>query len=286
MFTWFRRWSLLKKTIVGVPSFIIAIVASMIATGAYPIIISVLLLVLKFIIVNFVFCIIILVSFACFFVLFAAYQSMKGERDNLKASLDGKNKLFRVVDSLLRLLPSLVSTKNPNKKEEIHRLMRSLLANTTKVIPQVYGASLFLPDAKGEELTIWESHGVPGDSAARARCYIGSTDVHRKNGIAGEAFIKREIVVTHLVGQDEDGQWKFDKPSYIDFTEESTYPTFHSLVCVPIVIGAGSNDCLGVICLDSASMEAFDPPGVQELLKLLARYLASAVLICQEVQKD
>lgn len=280
MFNWFRQWSLLKKIIVGVPSFIIAIIASMIATGAYPVLVSV----GQFILANLWLLIIVFAVFLGFSVFFKELAILRAQRNNLKASLEGRNKLFRVVDSLLRLLPSLISAEDPNKEEEMHRLMRSLLANATKLVPQVYGASLFLPNESCQEMTIWEHQGVPGDSAARAKCYIGPADVNRKRGIAGEAFVKKELILTHLIGQDEDGQWQFDKPSYIDFTEEGTYPAFKSLVCIPIIAGTSSIDCLGVVCLDSANVAAFDSPDAQELLKLLARYFASAILIRQEIQ--
>ena len=211
-------------------------------------------------------------------------SNLTTEIGSLQIKLDGNNQWFELADASMILMPSLISTQNIDT--EMHRFIKKLLASATRVFSKVYGSSLFLPDiANKEDLTIWEHYQVPTDSVMRAKCYIGPARLDRKRGVAGEAFLKKEVIVAHITKeQDENGQWKFDKESYIPFTEEGTYPAFNSFACVPIIVGASSNDCLGVVCVDSVDIAAFDSVDVREILLRLGRYIGAALLIYRELQ--
>jgi hypothetical protein len=206
------------------------------------------------------------------------------EIGNLRLKLDGNNQWFELTDSLMRLLPSLIESVDIN--DEMHRFIKRILSSSTHLFSKVYGSSLFLLDSQNKEvLTIWEYYQTPADSAARAKCYIGPARPGEKRGVAGEAYVKRSIIIAHMTQEKDDhGQWKFDKDSYIPFTEEGTYPAFNSFACAPIIVGTGPNDCLGVVCVDSTDFSAFDTKDVQEILIRLGRYIGAALLIYNALQ--
>src|SRR5205807_285152 len=104
----------------------------------------------------------------------------------------------------------------------------------------VHRGSILLPDTTGEYLKVWVHHQMPATSVARTVLYIGPDDNRRKReqGVAGEAFIKQEIIIAHLKKENE--QYRFDKKSYIEFDGQRVFPPYSSFVCVPI-IGLATN---------------------------------------------
>ena len=219
------------------------------------------------------------------FVVFFLYHIHR--MHSLHKQLESEAALFTLEEGLLRLIPGLMFAQTADKEEAMHRLITKLLVDAISVLSGVYGASLFLPDTNKEVLNIWESHGVPHATLAQALCYIGSRRPDRKTGVAGEAFIKQEIIIAHNTHEkNQDGSWKFDRDSYIDFTGTGVPPPFNTLACVPLLDRQGSHETLGVLCFDSGEKEAFDSPTIQKKLILIGRCFTSALLIYQEVIKS
>lgn len=139
--------------------------------------------------------------------------------------------------------------------EDLEKAMKNLvfkfLMNATKAFPgDVHRASLLLPDAKKEYLKIWEGYQMADESKFRAHFYIGTKEMDKMRGIAGEAFFYRQLRVAHI--KKENGCWERepDSKSYIEFDKERPYPPYCSLVCVPIFFKEDAIDCLGVVCFD------------------------------------
>src|SRR2546430_6469607 len=145
-----------------------------------------------------------------------------------------------VVNSLFSRLPGLVVTR------DLHSFIHEMLADTTQLIPSVYGSSLYRPDGP-DFLTIWEAYEVPEDSRKNARCYIGPNP-NIKRGVAGECFCEnKDIIVAHSTNQvDRHHNWIFDQESYIHFGRPGTHPAFVSFICIPVFVDKAN--MLGVLC--------------------------------------
>lgn len=208
-------------------------------------------------------------------------NDLDGQLKTLSTNLGWGDLLLDVVDSLLILLPGLITTKN------LHKFMHDLLADTTKVItntvPGVYGASLYLPEGK-DYLKIWEAYQVPEDSRKNASCYIGpNPDVRR--GVAGECFCEKAVLVAHQTDKvDKNKDVIFDRESYLHFGKQGTYPAFASFICVPVK--AESGDCLGVLCFDSLHLTVFDNIGLQKALQRLGQIVAHMFILYDGLEKQ
>ena len=197
--------------------------------------------------------------------------------------LASREKMLELDESLLRLIASVMSEENLEKA--MKNLVLKFLMSATSAFPgDVHRASLLLPDAKKEYLRIWEGYQMPDESKIRTHFYIGTKEMDRMRGIAGEAFFYRQLRVAHI--KKENGRWEreSDSKGYIEFDKERPYPPYCSLVCVPIFFGKDRDDCLGVVCFDSENTAAFDPPEVQKMLKTLAKRIASILFIYQQLQ--
>ncbi len=91
----------------------------------------------------------------------AKIQALSKERD----TLDTLDKVVKLDDSILRLLPNLVSAKD--RENEMRGLLKKLLEdNCGTFAGDVDRASLYLPDPKlgNEYLTFWEGYQMPPES--------------------------------------------------------------------------------------------------------------------------
>ena len=201
-------------------------------------------------------------------------------------ALDVAEQMMKLDDSLLRLLPNLVPAKD--RDNGVQRLLADVLRDTVETFTgQIHRASILLPDEQGILLKPWASYQMPADSITRTQFYIGS-DAHRKRGIAGEAFVEREIIVGHIAHNAKDGHI-CDRREYIEFDSNRHFPPYRSLICVPIIgiaaTTSGNNTvaCIGVICFDSVLPTAFDSPIVQELLFEFSTRIAAVLQVYQQL---
>jgi hypothetical protein len=200
-------------------------------------------------------------------------------------ALETLNNMCDLDDSLLRLLPSLVTAGR--REVEMQRLLKEVLRDATRSFDgHVHRASILLPEAGGEYLRIWAHHQMPDESLARTRFYIGE-EKDRIRGVAGEAFSDAQLHVAHF--KEENPRWRCDLHSYIDFDKNRPYPPYRSFVAVPVIgvipgsPGQTSTGCLGVLCFDSDNSTIFDGADVQYVLQVLARRVASALLIYRQL---
>jgi hypothetical protein len=210
-------------------------------------------------------------------------EALSNERAILDKELGTLEKVVKLDDSILRLLPNLISPKD--RENEVRRLLKKLLEDTCGTFAgDVDRASLYLPDPKtgNEYLTFWEGYQMPRESILRTRFYIGAKAVDKVRGLAGEAFFYHQVRVGHI--NKENNRWHADNSSYIDFDKTRPYPPYRSLVSVPLIVGENASDCLGVMCFDSENATAFDSSEVQAMLLKLGARIAAVLLIYQQLK--
>jgi hypothetical protein len=197
----------------------------------------------------------------------------------LSRGLDTLKHLVELDDSLLRLLPDLMSAKD--RESEMKRLLEELLQDMTRAFAgNVHRASILLPDATKEYLRVWVHYQMPEVSVEQTKFYIGK-DADRKRGVAGEVFLAGRLRVVHI-DIDREGNWCADSKDYMVFNPKRPYPPYRSFINVPFGSKEDSATCLGVVCFDSESPRVFDSPEIQDMLLMLGRRIAVALLIYQQ----
>jgi GAF domain-containing protein len=78
------------------------------------------------------------------------------------------------------------------------------------------------------------------------------------------------------------GRWKADSRDYVVLDPIRPHPPYRSFASVAII---GNGSSVGVLCFDSMNEFAFDPPEIQRFLVAIARRVASAVLIYQQLSE-
>jgi hypothetical protein len=308
MITQFRHWSWLKKIIFS--SFVLAIIAGVIAGVITPFFFPASEFVLKFVLANLGWVITLIIFFIIALSIILLGDNASRQRievmsnrlievgneineltkkiDLLNSDADKSKQLLLFVEhSLLQRLPDVLSAQDrADLDKKMYEFMKDFLADATVLTPKVYASSLFLPADDQDWLTIWVGYQVPEDSKILAKCYIGP-DAGRKRGIAGKAHVQGNIEVGRLK-QQENG-WRFDNDDYIHFPKSSIYPPFMSLACVPIVEapsqGGLPSKPLGALCFDSESIDSFDSPAVQDVLKQLGHFTASVLLLYDKLRE-
>ncbi len=185
-------------------------------------------------------------------------------------------RLAELDDSLLGLLPELVAADDP--RAVMRSLLTQFLRDATTIFSQeVNRASILGP--RGEWLQAYASYGMPAESVERTKFYIGP-EAHRLRGVAGTAFVTRATRIVHMSGQQ--GDWKSDDSTYIDFESHRPRLPYRSFVAVPIL--DGPDTCLGVLCFDSLSRTSFDSRAIREnILPALATRTLATILIYRRV---
>jgi hypothetical protein len=85
---------------------------------------------------------------------------------SLSRGLDTIDNVVKLDDSLLRLLPSLISAQD--REGEMKRLLVELLRDATRAFGgDVNRASILLPDTSRDHLRVWAHYQMPEESVAR-----------------------------------------------------------------------------------------------------------------------
>ena len=313
MTTHIKQWSWVKKIIFS--SFVAAIIAGVVANALTPSFSSLMQSLFIFALKN-IFVVItpIIISALFIFIILQrnrafkeAIESMRKKlaeancekseistiRDALTANLDKSKQLLHFVEySSLKSSQNLLSAQDATDLERrMHQFLKDFLADATGLIPEVYAASLLLPDSTDKDyLTIWEGYQVPEDSRIRTKCYIGA-DRDRKRGLAGQAYMQNKAVIAHQTHERGlDDNWKFDNDNYVHYAGTGTYPAFESFICVPIAevpsVNGPPSPALGALCFDSQRLKTFDSSFVQDTLKQLGQCLASALLTYNKLKQN
>ena len=189
-------------------------------------------------------------------------------------------------DSLLRLLPGLVTTNKLGSggqglEVRMDRLVMSFLddANTWVLKGKARRELLFCPDERKEQLVIgYGPQWLKDDLAVKSfRIADGIYE-----GVVGEAYEKAETIVAHH--RLENGRYRWDRDSYRPSPgRRNSDPTpYNAIICIPVAGTPRSphkDHLLGVVCFDSVEPDLFDPPEVRETLEKLARHLATSLQI-------
>jgi hypothetical protein len=197
-------------------------------------------------------------------------------------------------DSLLRLLPGLVTTDKHNGSQNGHvldrrgqelddrmdRLITAFLehANTMVFSEQARRGLLFCPDEKKESLVLRYKSGWADN--------LNQIIFRIDEGVVGEAYQRAETIVArrkHL-----NGQYRWDRDTYVPHSDARGPLQHNAVICVPVTgtsDGSGRGDILAVVCFDSRNPDLFDAPEVIETLEKFARHLATSLLIYRKLSQ-
>jgi GAF domain-containing protein len=190
-------------------------------------------------------------------------------------------KLNKLDETLLLLLPKLYVTHDIN--EALKRLLEEFLSRTIDLVQLLDGCGIAVygPDHNDRDyLTTWCQLESPNENKEKARFYIGN-DPNKKRGVAGYTFLDKTRRIVHLFKKN--GGWQADNHEYIFLVDSrSRRRSYTALITVPII--GDANDSLGVLCLYSNSITAFDSTAVQDLLIAIAGRLSAAMLVARTYQ--
>jgi len=206
-----------------------------------------------------------------------------GRKASFERKLQEKNFLLDLAGTLSFLLPATLSMRDLSCgfHEFIARALETVFRGYLK---DARRGCLFLPDARGESLAVSDIRGWVNDNGKGQRTFcIDPQKVDSAKGVAGEAFLKRKVVVAHV--SVDNGHLKCDQASYVP-SQDSILPFRGSLICVPVTSGESSSECLGVLCFDSYNTFAFDSPVVRDVLLLLAKYIFIALLMRKKIVEE
>jgi GAF domain-containing protein len=215
-----------------------------------------------------------------------AYYRLHGKALNL--ALDRANKMIELDGSMLRVLASRIPSSNQLSHVDQEKLiLKEVLRDATVAFEgHVHRAAIITPEPTGQFLRCWAHYNMPQESVEDMEFYIGFDNQRGAQacGVAGDAFLSGKLRVAHLTQVHD--QWVCDHPKYKESRVRRPYPSYRSLVAVPITgidpIVRNATTCLGVLCFDSQNEEIFDSKEIQEVLITLAERLAAAMLITRQ----
>lgn len=183
---------------------------------------------------------------------------------------------------MTRLLASWI--RGADHTEQVKGILQELLSDACRVFGHnVRRAAILLPAQSGNEyLTMWITHGMPPDTIARVKFYVGrDRSKESSQGVAGKVYLEKEHRVAHITKVKD--VWHCDCPGFIRFTNSEHDPDYRSFVCMPIIgptpdpNARNSITCLGVVCFDSMHDRIFDNAHARYVLRVFARRIAFAL---------
>jgi hypothetical protein len=191
--------------------------------------------------------------------------------------LNDRKKLLNLLSfdtKLDMILVEKISANNP--QNIIQAFTERALDLTVQYLTSPRKALLLIKDANGQHLISLGSFGWGSQSNISTTFPINHNNSDKST--AAEAFKTKELIMVHIAVKN--GNSQADHSSYRPSPNNS--PPFEgSLICIPII--GTSNDCLGVVCFDSYSQKEFDTLNTRKTLQILARHIAGAVQIQQNI---
>ncbi len=140
-------------------------------------------------------------------------SEMETKLSELSNKVNQEDFLLDTADSLLRLIPDLISTQDLD--DEMHKIIQQILYKVTQSFTSnIRRCLLFLPDEKFEYLSIWDHYGwMEQKEREQKKFYVGPAKPGWQRGIAGEAFVNRTLLDAHITV--EDSKFKCNRESYI-----------------------------------------------------------------------
>jgi hypothetical protein len=191
-------------------------------------------------------------------------------------------KLNSLDETLLLLLPKLLYTA-PDADQALRLLFEDFLHQTLEFLQPLDGCGISIysldPNDPDYLITYCQCE-LPNEKPNKARFYVGQ-GINTKRGVAGLTFLDQKSQIVHI--SRKNGKFHADHPEYI-FLEKNDRRrySYMSLITVPII--GDRNDSLGVLCLYSSSVTAFDSVSVQTILIAIAGRLSAAMLIARTNQ--
>jgi hypothetical protein len=189
--------------------------------------------------------------------------------------------LFLQLDvSLLNQLPNLV--RATERETAVTSILKQLLRDCSRILGPQINRAYILRVAPERRLVAWVSYQMPESEMLERSFDLNSNDP-RERGVAGDAFLKRELVVVHM-SQQRGGTWTADHDGYKVFDSERPHPPYRSFAVVPIL--ASDGNCRGILCLDSQSTDIFDDEETQEFLMSLGLRIGHAMALYEAIEGE
>lgn len=196
-------------------------------------------------------------------------------------------------DSLLRLLAELSNATD--KTSAMQNLLIAFLRDSTRIFGgDVSRGSILRSVPESDYLERWAFIDMPAETTRDTPYYIGDTKGIRR-GVAGWAFKTGRVYVVHMenkngyrvpvvhVVNDEKQLVPDTVNDYIESDIRRPYPPYRAFICIPIEQGTDEQGHhlppRGVLCFDSMNIEVFDSQNTHEALLILARRIAAAAKV-------
>lgn len=197
---------------------------------------------------------------------------------SLNESWSMANRLTELDDSLLRLLPSIVS--GPDLHERVRRVLEEFLRDCAAIFGKDLQRAILLTPS-GDELVPLAGFEMSERTMQTRRFYVGSEDSSKVIGTAGRAYHERRLRVVNL--RRTNGRWVADDSDYAVFDHDRPHPPYVTFAAVPLLWG---NECLGVICFDSNTPRIFEAQRTQDLLYALGRRAAATIMLYKRLKNS
>jgi hypothetical protein len=218
-------------------------------------------------------------------------QITQNELKDIKVQLVERDQELKFDDFMFEILPSSIFSGSIDKNT-LQKVLSRMLHQATEVAifnGDVHRAAIFIPD-DDEYLRMKAHYQMPADSVLRTVGYIGKDkNKEDERAAVGEAYLAQQLKVVHF--NDESDTRSDDCPAYKNFDKERTRLPYRSLILVPIPaittdasIGSTQN-CYGILCLDSKNPAIFDSPKAQLFLQLVSKRLAIVLRAHQPVSQ-
>lgn len=197
------------------------------------------------------------------------------------------SRLNQLDDRLLRLLVKL--NNKANTVDTNNGFLQDFLKDALVALDATdsCGISIYCRDPGDlNYLMRWKWYSYPSLPMTESlRFYLGDSDQGDnsiRRGVMGTTFRDKEVRIVHLYVKKE-GRWEADNPDYIMSSE--CPPPYPALITMALTTNMHDDTpSLGVLCLYSTNVQAFDSPQVRALVKSLAQRL-SIIMLTMGFQK-
>jgi hypothetical protein len=224
---------------------------------------------------------------SCLVVVWYLYRSLQRlrrdtqrEQDLCRESATTLARLTELDVSLLNALSSVITA--PDRDDAIKNVLQEFLRECSALFGPDANRAYILRPMQDRVLRPWVAYQMPPETLNRT-WFIASHEQSDRLGVAGQAFILRKLIVTHMVEEGE--RWKADNDHYVVFEPRRPHPPYRSFVSVPLSV-ANDAPCLGVVCFDSMNPTLFDPVEVQDLALALGLRIAQAITMHEALANE
>ncbi|HEY8601384.1 MAG TPA: hypothetical protein VIL85_23355 [Thermomicrobiales bacterium] len=191
----------------------------------------------------------------------------------------------KLDDHLFQLLSALVAASSDERDTTFKQIVVNLLQDITEVVEGVSRGALL--KREDDYLIPWVPYEMPESRINGIRFYVGNDHSrYKERGVAGIAYETQLLQTVHI--SQEGNIWNGDHPAYTPPIDASRRPPYLSFVAIPLIgqLEEGQNaEPVGVLCLDSPTLTAFDAPETPQTLLVLGDRLLIAIVIHETLRQ-